>query len=98
MEGFYRFNPVISCSGEIVRVDNISAATTAGFHGSADNMLQFKAAEPEVSGSEMTDLIKTQIANHPLYPNLVSAYIECQKVSLPLRDNLMLLFKCFCLE
>ncbi|KAB1202105.1 Homeobox protein knotted-1-like 1 [Morella rubra] len=68
---------------KIVRVDNISAATTAGFHGSADNMLQFKAAEPEVSGSEMTDLIKTQIANHPLYPNLVSAYIECQKVGAP---------------
>ncbi|KAF2307307.1 hypothetical protein GH714_026220 [Hevea brasiliensis] len=29
------------------------------------------------------DLIKTQIANHPRYPDLVSAYIECQKVGAP---------------
>ncbi|KOM35461.1 hypothetical protein LR48_Vigan02g161100 [Vigna angularis] len=27
--------------------------------------------------------IKTQIATHPLYPNLVSAYIECRKVGAP---------------
>ncbi|XVE89559.1 hypothetical protein DITRI_Ditri20bG0005800 [Diplodiscus trichospermus] len=31
----------------------------------------------------MFDLIKTQIASHPRYPNLVSAYIECQKVGAP---------------
>ncbi|XVF05950.1 hypothetical protein REPUB_Repub06bG0005600 [Reevesia pubescens] len=31
----------------------------------------------------MSDLIKTQIASHPRYPNLVSAYIECQKVGAP---------------
>jgi hypothetical protein len=70
MEEFYSLNPAISCS------DNICATTSAGFHHHApmDNMLQFQAAE-------ITDLIKTQIANHPLFPNLVSAHIQCQKVT-----------------
>lgn len=26
------------------------------------------------------DIIKTQIANHPLYPNLLQAYIDCTEV------------------
>ncbi|KAL8061531.1 hypothetical protein ABFX02_02G092100 [Erythranthe guttata] len=30
--------------------------------------------------AEMSDLIKAQIANHPLYPELLSAYIDCRKV------------------
>lgn len=28
----------------------------------------------------MSDIIKAQIASHPLYPNLLSAYIDCKKV------------------
>lgn len=88
MEEFYRLNSVLSCSDEIVRVDNIVATTTTtttstGFLGPMDNMLQLQVAETEVTESEMTDLIKTQISSHPLYPNLVSAYIECQKVGAP---------------
>ncbi|PIA61103.1 hypothetical protein AQUCO_00300549v1 [Aquilegia coerulea] len=36
------------------------------------------------SGSEMmSDLIKAQIASHPQYPTLVSAYIDCQKIGAP---------------
>ncbi|KAL3030276.1 hypothetical protein AAZX31_03G211200 [Glycine max] len=36
------------------------------------------------SSSDMSDrMIKIQIANHPLYPDLLSAYIECQKVGAP---------------
>ncbi|GFP80356.1 homeobox protein knotted-1-like 1 [Phtheirospermum japonicum] len=31
----------------------------------------------------MPDVIKAQIANHPFYPNLLSAYIECRKVGAP---------------
>ncbi|KAJ8511607.1 hypothetical protein OPV22_002041 [Ensete ventricosum] len=34
-------------------------------------------------GSDLTDLIKAQIANHPRYPSLLSAYIDCQKVGAP---------------
>jgi len=33
------------------------------------------------SSTNMSDLIKAQIANHPLYPNLLSAYLQCRKVS-----------------
>nr|GLL37388.1 homeobox protein knotted-1-like 1 isoform X1 [Ipomoea trifida] len=29
----------------------------------------------------MSDVVKAQIATHPLYPNLVSAYIQCRKES-----------------
>lgn len=31
----------------------------------------------------ISDLIKLQIANHPLYPNLLSAYLQCRKVGAP---------------
>lgn len=50
-----------------------------GFHEQVGvNHFQFEASE-----SEMSDLIKAQIATHPLYPNLLSAYIECQKIGAP---------------
>ncbi|KAH6819031.1 homeobox knotted-like protein [Perilla frutescens var. hirtella] len=32
---------------------------------------------------ERSDLIKAQIANHPLYPTLLSSYIDCRKVGAP---------------
>ncbi|KAM7478461.1 hypothetical protein LguiA_026674 [Lonicera macranthoides] len=38
---------------------------------------------PPITGSEIPDLIKVQIATHPLFPNLVSAYVECRKVGAP---------------
>ncbi|KAF9604578.1 hypothetical protein IFM89_008022 [Coptis chinensis] len=37
----------------------------------------------KLSGSEMSDLIKAQIASHPRFPCLLSAYIECQKIGAP---------------
>nr|BAA76750.1 KN1-type homeobox protein [Nicotiana tabacum] len=37
----------------------------------------------EKASLEMSDLIKAQIANHPLYPNLLSAYLQCRKVGAP---------------
>lgn len=36
--------------------------------------------EAAAESDNMSDLIKSQIATHPLYPELVSAYISCQKV------------------
>lgn len=37
--------------------------------------------QPDLIGSDISDrIIKNQIATHPLYPNLLSAFIECQKV------------------
>lgn len=37
----------------------------------------------EVMELEGSDFLKAQISNHPLYPNLISAYIECRKVRYP---------------
>ncbi|KAF3453189.1 hypothetical protein FNV43_RR03627 [Rhamnella rubrinervis] len=89
MEEFYKLNhPVISCSNiDVVvhdQLENItSTATTSTFHvpdAEDDNMLRF---ETEALGTEMSDLIKAQIAGHPRYPDVVAAYIECQKVGVP---------------
>ncbi|OMO86276.1 hypothetical protein CCACVL1_09673 [Corchorus capsularis] len=72
-----------------VRVDNFSAAgVTNDFFSPVDyNLLQFDHQKhdhhTDVSGSHMSHLLKTQIASHPRYPNLVSAFIECQKVGAP---------------
>lgn len=37
-------------------------------------------SKDEVMELESSDFLKAQISTHPLYPNLVSAYIECRKV------------------
>ncbi|MQL95502.1 hypothetical protein Taro_028172 [Colocasia esculenta] len=39
---------------------------------------------PSPHVSDLPDLIKAQIASHPRYPALVSAYIDCRKVGAPL--------------
>ncbi|XWS48183.1 hypothetical protein CRYUN_Cryun13aG0051500 [Craigia yunnanensis] len=36
-----------------------------------------------VSEEEVSSLIRAKIASHPLYPNLLRAYIDCQKVGAP---------------
>lgn len=48
----------------------------------------------EKASLEMSDLIKAQIANHPLYPNLLSAYLQCRKVN----QNKSIFFPCFLLS
>ncbi|XP_061361433.1 homeobox protein knotted-1-like 10 [Gastrolobium bilobum] len=76
MEDIYKLNSLLSSPDDVV---NVSATTPV-----ANNYLQLKEPEPNVTGSDMSDrLIKTQIATHPLYPNLLSAYIECHKVGAP---------------
>lgn len=54
------------------------------------NTMVFRSGPPLLFGDEMircerdydkhNELIKTQIANHPSYPDLLAAYIQCQKV------------------
>ncbi|MBA0770985.1 hypothetical protein Gotri_019522 [Gossypium trilobum] len=90
MEDIYRLDDtVIACSNDVVRVNDFAAAVTTDFLSTPvddHHLLQFDPQETDtgVTGSSaMSDLIKTQIATHPLYPNLVSAYIECQKVGAP---------------
>ncbi|CAJ1977847.1 unnamed protein product [Sphenostylis stenocarpa] len=84
MEDFYKLNPLLSCPEDVVREVNVNVSATAASELNlglvANNFLQLE--EPE--SSNMSDrFIKTQIATHPLYPNLVSAYIECRKVGAP---------------
>ncbi|KAJ8623358.1 hypothetical protein MRB53_031887 [Persea americana] len=73
MDDFYRHDPSISCADS----------------GNFENLLRFEGDfqvrrnETEICASEMSDLIKAQIASHPKYPSLVSAYIECRKVGAP---------------
>nr|DAD26612.1 TPA_asm: hypothetical protein HUJ06_028080 [Nelumbo nucifera] len=81
MENLYSINPTLSCSYEIVEVENV--ALPLKFRHRLDNLLQFELGEAEICGSEMSDLTKAHIANHPCYPNLVFAYIECRKVGVP---------------
>ncbi|RVW97823.1 Homeobox protein knotted-1-like 1 [Vitis vinifera] len=59
-----------------------AAAATIDFRRSVENsnVYRFESVETEAG---MSDLIKSQIVNHPRYPNLVSAYIECRKVGAP---------------
>lgn len=95
MEDFYRLNPGVISGSEIDvnvvhQVENMATSTSntsCGFHGHPhhqghvvdDNMLLFQT-EGMGSDHHMSDLIKTQIANHPRFPDLVDAYLECQKV------------------
>lgn len=71
MEEFYRLNnPLISSFPNGEAIDGAMMVD--------DDMLQLESEA--TTGLNMSDMIKTQIVNHPLYPKLVSAYIECQKV------------------
>lgn len=89
MEGFHRFNPTISCSpNDIDRLENLpvvnftdATTSTEEFHSQVGNLLQAGHDYTQVTGSDMHDVIKTQIASHPRYPDLVSAYVECRKVT-----------------
>ncbi|KAL5850937.1 hypothetical protein ACOSQ4_008950 [Xanthoceras sorbifolium] len=74
------------------RTTTTAAATSSQFHSPVfGSMLQFERSSTGFveggggGGSEISDddLIKSQIANHPRYPNLVSAFVECQKVGAP---------------
>ena len=80
MEDLYGLHSSFSCSEDLTETGNITRTMNTALYGPVDNLFQYESAETEVTGSEMSDLIKTQIANHPLYPKLVSAYIECRKV------------------
>ncbi|XP_043708475.1 homeobox protein knotted-1-like 1 [Telopea speciosissima] len=87
MEDFYRLDPAISRSDEIAGVGNVvpvpAPVTATEFDRQDENIFQIEANEPEISGSEISSLIKAQIANHPRYRSLVNAYIECRKVGAP---------------
>jgi hypothetical protein len=65
-------------------VNNISSAQLqhlGGGGGGANNNNNY-LLQMDLIGSDISDrILKNQIATHPLYPNLLSAFIDCQKVS-----------------
>lgn len=81
MDELYRIHNSFSCPSNgrgVIEVVNHSSPVE-------NNLVELRGSDHghhhEVMGSsEMSDLLKAQIANHPLYPNLVSAYVECRKV------------------
>jgi hypothetical protein len=66
MEDLYSIHPGISRAG----VAASEASRVAGGRGSSP------------PPPDLTELVKAQIAGHPRYPTLLSAYIECRKVRL----------------
>ena len=81
MDELYRIHTSFSCpDGGAVEVGSMRGLDRSS---PVENLVQFRPGEnshDEVIGSEMSDLLKIQIASHHLYPNLVSAYVECRKV------------------
>ncbi|XP_050888472.1 homeobox protein knotted-1-like 1 isoform X2 [Lathyrus oleraceus] len=94
MEDIYDINkmniPFVSSPHNVnvnVNVPSYSDATTSELHlglvraVTDNNYLHMEHHQPDLIGSDISDrIIKNQIATHPLYPNLLSAFIECQKV------------------
>ncbi|XP_071932458.1 homeobox protein knotted-1-like 1 isoform X3 [Coffea arabica] len=82
MDELYRIHTSFSCpDGGAVEVGSMRGLDRSS---PVENLVQFRPGEnshDEVIGSEMSDLLKIQIASHHLYPNLVSAYVECRKES-----------------
>ncbi|XP_042438126.1 homeobox protein knotted-1-like 1 [Zingiber officinale] len=62
---------------------------SAGHGGEATAMGSLTSEASEVTagssaaGSDLTDMLKAQIASHPRYPALLSAYLDCRKVGAP---------------
>ncbi|PIA61830.1 hypothetical protein AQUCO_00200080v1, partial [Aquilegia coerulea] len=56
--------------------------TTSGIQ-TLGTSLDYHQGSSEGSGDMITSSIKARIASHPLYPCLLEAYIDCQKVGAP---------------
>ncbi|URD87492.1 Homeobox protein knotted-1-like [Musa troglodytarum] len=74
MEDLYSIHPGILRGGDIPVIGSVSSCQVTN---------EASQVIGGGGGSDLTDMIKAQIANHPLYPSLLSAYIECRKVGAP---------------
>lgn len=88
MEDIFRLNhPLVPRPEGVVRNGKVNVSDHQlhlGLVAANNNYLHMEEEpEPDGTGSDISNRhIKNQIATHPLYPNLVSAYIACQKVYL----------------
>uniref|UniRef100_A0ACD5TXY8 Uncharacterized protein n=1 Tax=Avena sativa TaxID=4498 RepID=A0ACD5TXY8_AVESA len=76
MEDLYSIHPGISRGGG-------SGAACSEASGVAGSPPTPPPAAAHPSTPDLTELMKAQIAGHPRYPALLSAYIECRKVGAP---------------
>ncbi|CAL4895872.1 unnamed protein product [Urochloa decumbens] len=77
MEDLYSIHPGISRAGGGGAAAAASEASgVAGGVGSPPP----PPPQPPPPAADLTELVKAQIAGHPRYPSLLSAYIECRKV------------------
>ncbi|XP_031259676.1 homeobox protein knotted-1-like 1 isoform X1 [Pistacia vera] len=73
-----------SCSDHPMLIKVGSSFSHGNYAANSSNNSMLHHHQFDATGSsDMADLIKAQIATHPRYPNLLSAYIECQKVGAP---------------
>lgn len=85
MDNRNRYIGRLNNNNGIIGSGSDGVVTIGKAEASSSNYLHLHAAsEPDdESGSHIPDrFIKSQIANHPLYPNLLSAFLECHKVLL----------------
>jgi len=90
-DNYHKLNVPFVCFpvGHIDGNINVYSYTAAGLHlgglvcgANNNNYLHMEHNnQSDLIRLDMTDrIIKNQIATHPLYPNLLSAFLECQKV------------------
>ncbi|GJM94488.1 hypothetical protein PR202_ga11135 [Eleusine coracana subsp. coracana] len=75
MEDLYSIHPGISRAG------GAAASEASGVAGGSSPPPT--APPPPRPPADLTEMVKAQIAGHPRYPTLLSAYIECRKVGAP---------------
>ncbi|KAL4202886.1 hypothetical protein AMTRI_Chr02g265780 [Amborella trichopoda] len=99
MEDAFRLNPLAECVKEAVMSSSMAAImdnqrptsfSSAVDYGSQEEE-EFPRIEERAEGEEeVYDTIKAKIANHPRYPRLLQAYIDCRKVGAPPEDAALL--------
>ncbi|CAD6334768.1 unnamed protein product [Miscanthus lutarioriparius] len=77
MEDLYSIHPGISRAGAA------AASEASGVAGGPGSPPPPPPQPPPPQPADLTELVKAQIAGHPRYPSLLSAYIECRKVGAP---------------
>lgn len=89
MDGYFlanyqSFPSPVACFGDGLPVfgpDRLLSGSASSAVSDAASMVA--EIQRGVSGEEVSGATRAKIASHPLYPKLVQAYIDCQKVKEP---------------
>ncbi|KAK4424538.1 Homeobox protein knotted-1-like 1 [Sesamum alatum] len=89
MDEVHRLDPSISCpmdSNSAGDREQYSVIRLSGHHNHHTFALatdETREGKTELEMMPLADTVQAQIANHPLYPYLLSAYLDCRKVGAP---------------